>query len=363
MMNRKYAVINAHEEDIKALAWSPDGKWLVSCSSDDAARLWDATTGKEGDIVYANIDPINCLAWSPDSKFLAFGSAYNCLHVWALVEAELAWSVHVQYKRVFYDEPSFLLLAWSPKKSLIASANADETIRTWDANNGKSDLLFDGLVAKIIGLAWFPDGEVVVAADVFGQVKAWNAINGRPVFTLQRRMENFAEIAFSHDCQRIAVAECTRYSGKKNHLRVLDLINRAESVNFQRIANGEQVQKIQWSLDSSRIAVTSSSEQTLYVLDTKDGRLSLEFTYCKGLSESFCWSPDGRQIAFSAPHGEIVIIAVCRWSDRTHHLFSADLKRVVFQLMCVRNRIAEYRLFPSLPMQIWLLLCEFMSFC
>ncbi len=37
----------AHENSVKAAAFSPDGAKIVTASWDKTARLWDAATGKE----------------------------------------------------------------------------------------------------------------------------------------------------------------------------------------------------------------------------------------------------------------------------------------------------------------------------
>ena len=68
----------------------------------------------------------------------------------------------------------------------------------------------------------------------------------------------------------------------------------------------------------------------------------------------------GKQLMTTTYDGTIRTWTVCPWSDRTHHLFGPDLKRRVFQLMCVRARLPN-KMF--LPMELWLMIIAHLSVC
>jgi WD40 repeat protein len=73
-----------------------------------------------------------------------------------------------------------------------------------------------------------------------------------------------------------------------------------------------------------------------------------------GPVNSVAFHPNGHQIASASLDNTVRIWTVCEWSDRLHHLFGAELRRVVFVLMCVKARQEAERAQPRLPMQIWL---------
>ena len=74
----------AHRNNIFALAFSPNGKWLATGSEDNTAQLWDVATRKPihlmtgfGDIVYS-------VAFSPDGKTLATACKSGAVKLWVL---------------------------------------------------------------------------------------------------------------------------------------------------------------------------------------------------------------------------------------------------------------------------------------
>jgi WD40 repeat protein len=81
---RELYTLKAHKDDIKCVAFSPDGKLLASSSQDDTVRLWEAATGKEVRTLRGHRGAVQSVAFGPDGKLLASGSADNTVKVWRL---------------------------------------------------------------------------------------------------------------------------------------------------------------------------------------------------------------------------------------------------------------------------------------
>ncbi len=81
---RQRAVCKGHKGVVQALAFSPDGRLLLTGSGDRSARLWDSATGEVRAAWRWDIGPINSVAISSDGMLAAAGGEKNLLLVWDL---------------------------------------------------------------------------------------------------------------------------------------------------------------------------------------------------------------------------------------------------------------------------------------
>jgi WD40 repeat protein len=65
-----------------SVAFSPDGKQVVSGSDDNTVRLWDAATGAQLQTLKGHTGWINSVAFSPDGKQVVSGSDDNTVRPW-----------------------------------------------------------------------------------------------------------------------------------------------------------------------------------------------------------------------------------------------------------------------------------------
>jgi WD40 repeat protein len=107
------------------LALSPDAKTLAwACDLDSAVRLCDVRTGREVATLRADDDNVLAVAFSPDGKTLASGGFDKTVTLWEVDGRKKAASLrgHINWIRA---------LAFSPAGSLLASGSEDGIIRLW----------------------------------------------------------------------------------------------------------------------------------------------------------------------------------------------------------------------------------------
>ena len=67
--------MKGHTNYVCSVAFSPDGKRIVSGSFDNTLRLWEADSGKPiGDPMKGHTDRVHSVAFSPDGKRIVSGS-------------------------------------------------------------------------------------------------------------------------------------------------------------------------------------------------------------------------------------------------------------------------------------------------
>ena len=117
-----------HDRPINHCAFSPDGHWLVSASSDCTARVWSVPDMKLQSVLADHADDVVMAAFSPDSQTIATGALDRCIRIFT------------RQGQCLHTLPghtgNVLSLTWSPDGRQLITSGMDGTIRTWDAQSG-----------------------------------------------------------------------------------------------------------------------------------------------------------------------------------------------------------------------------------
>ncbi len=273
-------ILRGHNGSVPSVAFSPDGKQIVSGSEDNTIRVWDANKGAELMTLRGHRGSVRSVALSPDGKWIVSGSEDNTIRVWDANKG-------VELMTLWGHRGSVRSVALSPDGKWIVSGSEDRTVKVWDGRGGAEVMTLRGHNAVVNSVAFSPDGKWIVSGSEDRTVKVWDGHGGAEVMTLRGPESGVSSVAFSPDGRRIVSSD------SDGVLKVWGVDTGAEVMTL-RGHNG-YVSTVAFSPDSRRI-VSSSWDGTLRIWDADSGREVRALQGHAGYVLSAAFSPDGTRI-------------------------------------------------------------------
>ena len=333
-----------HTGRVWKVAFTPDGKNLVSVSFDKSVRVWDVATGEPvrtiwppagpgegGMMIAAAVSPdgkrmavagigpdpkvarhpvyvldlatgrlvrvltgpagvVNFVAYSPDGRFLAAGSHDSAAHVWDADGKPVA--------TLRGHKGMIEALAFAPDGRLLTTAH-DMTARVWSLPDGKLLTAWDAHDKPISAAAWNKDGATVATAAQDGAVKFWT-----PAGKLVRAVPGAASAAvscvtFTPDSRR---AVFSAWSNEESDSRIKGVIDVATGTISQEARSNLSLTDAAVSPDGTLLAV-ATVQADIVLQSMADGKLVRKLT-ARGSKSLYnvAWTPDGRGVAWSTDY-------------------------------------------------------------
>ncbi len=151
-----------------ALAYSPDGRRLASTGEElGLIDIWDTQTYQRTGRLAGHTGLVYSVAFSADGRQLVSASSDHTVRVWDVATAECVTTLQGHTDEVF-------AAAFHPDGTRLASAGRDRAIWLWNLATGNEVARLVGHTNYVFSLAFSPDGKSLVSGSGDGTVRLWD---------------------------------------------------------------------------------------------------------------------------------------------------------------------------------------------
>lgn len=312
---------NAESPNPPTIALGPKGKLAAASrrASNGKAQttIWDVATGQ---VAHEFDEPADVVRFSDHDDLLAMSdSRQHRIVVRSLqtkeIVADLSTGNLPIHSLAFGNSHRRPIEAKTPKSSVyLAAGDSGGSIAIWNLPSKFPFTFCRGSPRDIFALSFSPDG-TMLASGGREEVRIWDVSSGRPMLRLRpgTGIDYITQLAFSPSGRHLAIGSRGLFYQPSVTVWELD-----SGRGLQRLLGlSSQIEKIALSNDGKRLAALGQNWE-VGLWDVETGRLKTVWEVEPGAfadNAALAFSPDGKQIAFSASNQTSGIARI--WDTQT----------------------------------------------
>ncbi|KAK1317660.1 Protein SPA1-RELATED 3 [Acorus calamus] len=351
-------ILEGHNSEVFACAWSPDSSLLASGSGDSTARIWPIPDGPRGPMNGKDISAnakilkhfkgktnekckdVTTLEWNVEGTLLATGSYDGQARIWTR-DGELRNTLNKHRGPVFS-------LKWNKKGDFLLTGSVDRTAIVWDVKTGDCKQQFDFHTAPTLDVDWRNNvqfatgstdykiyvckvGENRPIKTFLGHEGEVNSVKWDPTAALLAscsddrtvKIWSLKQDKFLHDLREHSKEIYTiRWSptgpstSNPNQQLLLASASFDSTVKLWNVEHGVQVHSLEahrqpvyaiaFSPNGEYLA-SGSLDQCIHIWSVKEGKVVKTYTGNGGIFE-VCWNREGDRIAACFSNSTVCVL-------------------------------------------------------
>jgi WD40 repeat protein len=264
-------LLEGHRKAVKTVAFSPDGKFLVSSGEDKTILVWDLKTNQKFSLRKGFDQP-----WARVNQEI--NSLFNNELESIFKPAKPFQDLENKFKEFgeiiqTSSDDKINSVDFSPSQKLVASGGDDKMVKLWSLNDRKELDSMSGHTEKVYSVAFHPNGEILASASKDKTVKLWSVQTGEILSTLQGHKDKVLCVTFSRDGKLLASA-----GGENDKTVILWNLGDRNSITLKGHSDWfGGIRFVEISANGKFVA-TASMDKTIKIWQVKDGKevISLE---------------------------------------------------------------------------------------
>ena len=190
-------ILRGHTHPVRSVAFSHDGRWVISGSADKTLKIWDIQDGTHvGESFEGHERDVFSVCISPDDRRIVSGGLDERIIVWDVESRQKVFGPLEKHTNWVNS------VCFSPDGKRFVSAG-DTRIVIWDAETGKELATLDGHRRDALTAVFSPDGLKLASGSADGTIRIWHADNAELLLVINAHQDWVMAVVWSRDSQQL----------------------------------------------------------------------------------------------------------------------------------------------------------------